>query len=232
MGISPSARTFRLLVAACGLAGTLCLTVYFAAPAFTSWPYAGAAPDRLAAYALAHQSLFYAGAWFQATGTLLCVVFFLAIVQLSGAGGRVAGLVVVVASASLLAIVLVEGVFLVAVPQAASSGDLATMATAFNLSNGVFLRVFALAPSSATYLGLGALLVSSRLLPPPFGYSAVAIGVAFELAGLVAVLTSAGLVLIIVLSVGQELWIVATAIAIALLRDAEPQTASVMAAAG
>jgi hypothetical protein len=51
------------------------------------------------------------------------------------------------------------------------------------------------------------------LLHRSFGFAAIALGIAFELAGIIAVISSAGLILTIVLSAGQELWIVATAIA-------------------
>src|ERR1700730_6581452 len=61
--------------------------------------------------------------------------------------------------APLLAVVLVEAAFLIAVPVAA------TVATAFALSKGVFARIFPLAPASGSYLGLGAVLLTSRVLP-------------------------------------------------------------------
>jgi hypothetical protein len=93
-------RTLRNVAGLFGIAGPIALTVYFAAPALTNWPYAGASAAQLTAYANTHQTLFFAGAWFQATGTLLTIVFFLAIVQLAGAATRLPGLVVIVACAS------------------------------------------------------------------------------------------------------------------------------------
>jgi hypothetical protein len=207
-------RRLRLLAVVCGLAGPIALTVYYAAPAFTNWPYAGASATQLTSYAVGHQSLFYAGAWFQATGTLLGVTFFLSIVQLAGAATRLAGLLVIVASAALLGLVLVEGALLVAVPMAAASGDVTTVVTTFDLSNGVFVRVFPLAPSSVTYLALGAVVLSSGVLSRWFGLVAIMLGLAFELSGLVAIFSMIGLLATIVLSIGQEVWIVAAAIAI------------------
>jgi hypothetical protein len=205
-------RRIVTLAAFCGIAGPLALTLYFAAPALTGWPYGGAPADQLLAYGKSHQTLFYAGAWLQATGTLLSIIFFLALVQLAGAMSRLSGLVVVVSSAALLSLVLVEAAFLVAVPQAAGAGDSATVATTFDLSNGVFVRVFPLAPASASYLALGAVILGSKVLPRAFGYLAVAIGVAFVAAGLVAIFSTIGVIVTIALSVGQELWIVAAAI--------------------
>jgi hypothetical protein len=142
------------------------------------------------------------------------VTFFLAIVHLAGATTRLAGLLLIVASTALLALVLVEAALLVAVPMAAAAGDKATVVTTFDLSNGVFVRVFPLAPSSISYMALGVVILGSRLLHPWLGYAAIGLGVAFELAGVIAVVSSAGLILVIVLAAGQELWIVAAAIAL------------------
>ena len=209
-----SEQATRKIIALCGMAGPVALTVYFAAPAVLSWPYAGASAGQLTAYALGHQSLFYAGAWFQVTGTLLSVVFFLGILQLAGVAARMSGLLVIVASTSLLAIVLVEAALLVAVPMAASTGDTATVVTTFDLSNGVFVRVFPLAPASVSYMALGAVILGSHVLRPWLGYAALGLGIAFELAGLIAIFASFGLILAVALSVGQELWILAAAVAL------------------
>lgn len=205
--------SLRRLAAVCGLLGPAALTVYFAAPAFSNWPYAGASPTQITSYALGHQSLFYAGAWFQVTGTLLCVIFFLAILQLAKATSGLPGLLVIVASTTLLGLVLVEAALLVAVPTAAAAGDTATVVTTFDLSNGAFVRVFPLAPASVSYIALGLVLLGSRVLHRWLGLVAIGLGIAFELAGLIAVVSSAGLILTIVLSASQELWIVAAAIA-------------------
>ena len=207
-------RTVRSVAALCGIAGPVALTIYFVAPALSGWPYAGASAVQLTRFALEHQTLFYAGAWFQVTGTLLCVAFYLALLQLVGATTRLPGLLVIVAGTTLLGLVLVEAALLVAVPTAAATGDTSTVVTAFDLSNGVFVRVFPLAPASVSYLALGAVLLGSGLLHRWFAWAAIGLGIAFELAGLIAVISAVGLVLTIVLSVGQELWIVAAAVAL------------------
>ena len=204
----------RIAAALCGIAGPIALTVYFAAPALSNWPYAGASAAQLASYALGHQRLFYAGAWLQVTGTLLSVAFFLAIVDLARATSRLPGVLVIACSTALLGLVLVEAALLVAVPMAAANGDSATVVTTFDLSNGVFVRIFPLAPASITYIALGAVILGSEVLHRWFGLTAVGLGIAFELAGLIAVFSTGGLVLTIVLSTGQELWIVAAAISL------------------
>ncbi len=67
----------RRVAARCGILGPILLVLYFGAPAFTGWPYAGASPEQVTAYATTHAWLFYAGAWLQVTGTLLSLVFFM-----------------------------------------------------------------------------------------------------------------------------------------------------------
>jgi len=147
----------------------------------------------------------------------LSVVLFLALVKLAAPGGSVAGLVVVVGSAALLAVVLVEAAFLVAVPLAAAAGDDATVATAFAMSNGVFVRIFPLAPASATLIALGLVLRAAGLLDRRLATAAIALGFGFEVAGIVAIVSVAGVAAVIVLSVGQAAWTLVAGVA--LLRD-------------
>lgn len=94
---------FHPWAAACGIAGFVALAIYFAAPAFTGWPYAGAAPADLERYANAHPTLFYAGAWLQVTGALLSVLFFLAVVRMADTQSSSSGIATVVGGALRLA---------------------------------------------------------------------------------------------------------------------------------
>ena len=222
---SPPVLRQRAIVA-CGLLGPLLLVVYFVSPALTQWPYAGASPHRLLEYALSHESLFYAGAWLQATGTLLSVAFFLALMEAARPSASFWKSMVFVTASSLLAVVLVEGAFLIAVPIAAHAGDESTVATSFALSNGVFARVFPLAPASGTYLALGAVLLGGSILPRLMAQAAIALGAAFEIAGLLAIFSAVGLYAAIALSVLQVLWIVTAAISYGLGRPSRLTAAS------
>ena len=208
-----SNRGVARIAAGGGILGTIALALYFNAPALTGCPCTSASPQ-LAAFIGSHPDFLYAGVWLQATGTLLSVVFFLTIVHLAGATTRLAGLIAIVASASLLSLVLVEGAFLATIPQAVAAGDTATFTTTFLLSTGVFVRIYPLAPASVTYLALGMVILASTLLPRWLGYLALGFGIGFEIAGLLAVFSGIGLVLVVVLATGQELWIVAAAISL------------------
>lgn len=208
-----SDRSLARIAAGCRILGTIALTLYFNAPALTSCPCASAFPQ-LSAFIRIHPDLLYAGVWLQATGTLLSVIFFLTIVHLARATNRLSGLIAIVAAASLLTVVLVEGTFLAAIPQAVSARDTATFTTAFALSNGVFIRIYPLAPASVTYLALGTVILGPTLLPRLLGYVALGFGVGFEIAGLLAVFSGIGLILVVILATGQELWIILAAIAL------------------
>ena len=219
----PPSELFRVQIekrverlgAIAGIVGPLLLSAYFAAPALAAWPFSGASPDALIAYARAHELLFYAGGWLQATGALLSSVFFLVLVQLTGARDRLEGMVVAVGVAVLLSLVLVEGALLEAVPIAAFNGDRATVATAFALSNGVFARIFPLAPAPMIFAGSGFALRRVPLIPSWFGTAALVIAALFVVSGFAAVFVPAGLVLAIVMSIVEAVWILAAAIVLA-----------------
>ena len=131
---------------------------------------------------------------------------------------------VVVAVAGLLSVVLVEAAFLVAVPMAAVAQDSQTAATSLAFSNGVFARVFPLAPASVTYLLIGALLLRRQLLPALIASAAIGLGAGFEAAGVLAIASPAGVLLSVGLSVAQAVWIVAAAIAYGFARSANSRS--------
>lgn len=196
-----------------GIAGPVLLVIYFAVPALAHWPYAGASPQALITYADSHTLLFYAGGWLQATGATLSVLFFLTLLNRSGTAGRMAGHITLVGCAVLLAVVLIEGALLEAIPAAAHSGDTATVATAFALSNGVFARIFPLAPAPLLFGGIGYAL-GPTVLHQRYALSAKVVAALFVASGIAAVLGTAGLVFAIAMSVVQAVWILAAAIAL------------------
>ena len=200
-------------ISACGVAGPALLVIYFATPFVAGWPFNGGSPTAIASYASSHSTLFYAGAWLQTIGTLLSVVFLIGVMTTARASTDVAGVMVVVGCGSLLAVVLVESALTAYVPTAAAAGDAQSAATAFGLINGVFAHVFPLAPASVPYLGLGAIIVRSSVIDRRFGYAAIGLGLAFQLAGALAVFSSAGIILVGALAGLQALWVIAAALA-------------------
>lgn len=213
--VSQPARRLRVLGALAGITGPVLLAVYFTAPALARWPSAGVSPGTLIAYATAHRLLFYGGGWLQVSGALLSIVFFLVLLQLSGARGTLAGSATVTGCALLLSVVVIEAALLEAVPVAAANGDRATVATAFALSNGVFARIFPLPPAPLVFAGTGFALSGTSILPRVFARTAVLISGLFLIAGLAAAFATAGLILAVVMSIVEAVWIAAAAIALA-----------------
>lgn len=213
--VSQLGRRLRVLGALAGITGPVLLAAYFITPALTGWPNAAESPGKLTAYATAHRLLFYLGGWLQATGALLSIVFFLVLLQLSGARGTLAGSATVTGCALLLSVVAIEAAMLEAVPIAAANADQATVATGFALSNGVFTRIYPLAPAPLVFAGIGFALSRTGILPRVFARTAVLIAGLFLIAGLAAVFGTAGLILATVMSVMEAVWILAAAIAFA-----------------
>jgi hypothetical protein len=208
-----STRLSLILIALCGILGTLLLGLYFGVG--FSIGLAQLAPNatmaQVVSVATQYQNVWYLGAWLQATGSLLSVIFFLALVHRAGGASRLAGMLTILGSAVLLAVVLIEGVFTIDLAQAAVNGHQVTSLTSFDIMT-VFTHIYPIAPAPLIFLALGTILLGSRLLPRVFGYLALALGIAFEIVGLVGLFTTPILTLVVLAL--QSLWVVAAAISL------------------
>jgi len=206
-----SAQLSRILIALSGILGTLLLGTYFGVG--FSIGLAQLPPDatmaQVVSVATQYHNLWFLGTWLQATGSLLSVVFFLALVQRAGATARLAGLLTSLGSAVLLAVVLIEGVFTLDLAQAAVNGHQVTSLTSFDIMT-VFTYIYPIVPAPVIFLALGTILLGSDLLPRVFGFLAFGLGIAFAVVGLVALFTTP-ILTIVVLSL-QALWVLAAAI--------------------
>lgn len=206
-----SARLSRILIGLCGILGTVLLGLYFGVG--FSVGLAQLPPDTTVAQVVSigkeYRNLWFLGTWLQATGSLLSVVFFLALVQRAGRTASLAGLLTIVGSAVLLAVVLVEGVFTIDLAQGAINGHPTTSLASFDIMS-VFTYVYPIVPAPVIFLALGTILLGSRLLPRVFGYLAFGLGIAFAVVGLIGLFTTP-LLTIAVLSL-QALWVLAAAI--------------------
>jgi len=205
------ARFSHMSIALCGILGTVLLGLYFGvgfSVGLAQLPSA-ATQARVVSVATQYHTLWYLGTWLQATGSLLSVVFFLALVQRAGQTASLAGLLTVVGSAVLLAVVLMEGVFTIDLAQAAANGHQATSLTSFDLMT-VFSYIYPIVPAPMIFLGLSTILRGSHLLPRLFGWLAFGLGIAFAIVGLVALFTTS-ILAIVVLSL-QALWVLAASL--------------------
>lgn len=216
-----SAR-WRLLAGAAGFAGTAALGASFfllpAPPALT------APPAALAGYATLHHHAMLAAAWLEGTGTLLQVIFVLALAHLAGPRAGLAGRITTLAGAAILTVSLVYDLMVIAMAQSAALGGRQTV-TAL-VAYGLFAaaeHLFLLAPP--LLLPLGLVLLRTPVLPRPFAPLAVALGATAAALGLIGLFTvtannngPAGAAINALVAV-QGLWIAAAAITLPLRRS-------------
>ena len=104
-----SVQISRILIALCGIFGTVLLGLYFGLgfSAGLAQLSSAATMAQVVSIATRYHTLWFLGTWLQATGSLLSVIFFLALVQRAGRTASLAGLLTIVGSAVLLAVVLI-----------------------------------------------------------------------------------------------------------------------------
>lgn len=206
-----SHRVYYLMIALSGILGIVLLGLYFgvgAAIGLASLP-PGTGAAQVLHVATQYHDVWLLGAWLQATGSLLSVIFFLGLVQLAGAATRLSGMLTLLGSAVLLGLVLIEGVFTIDLAQAAADGHQATSISSFDLMT-VFAHIYPIVPAPLIFLALGTILLGSSLLPRIFAYLALALGCLYAVVGLVGLFTSPILTLV---PLGlQSLWILAAAL--------------------
>jgi len=148
------------------------------------------------------------GGWLQGIGSLLTVLFALALVHLARATNRFAGWATLLAGGAILLVSLVEVTFYLAAAEAAVTGDVATGLIANALIKAV-QHVFLIAP--ALLLPLGAVLLGSHVLPRAFAYLALALGAVLQVLGLVGLFGVLQPVIDMLLIV-QGVWFLAAAL--------------------
>jgi hypothetical protein len=206
-----SHRLYILMITLSGILGIVLLGVYFGAGAavgLASLP-PGASTEQVLHVATQYHDVWLFGAWLQAIGSLLSVIFFLGLVQLSGAATRLSGMLTLLGSAVLLGVVLIEGVFTIDLAQAAADGHQATSVSSFDLMT-VFAHIYPIVPAPLIFLSLGTILLGSSLLPRIFAYFALALGCLYVIVGLVGLFTTPILTLV---PLGlQSVWILVAAL--------------------
>ena len=216
-----STERFRLLLSDCGILGSATLLLYFIAPfVFFPFPSSGASADQIVANVTQYQIYYLLAAWLQVTGTFLIVVFVLGLVYLANAWNRFAAWITMLASAAILILSLNEGIFFLDAAQAIANGHPDVAVTSFDLTF-VFLHVFFIAPS--LLLPLSFVLRHSSVLRKFFWPWALALGIAFEVLGLVGLFvpTMVPAISILVLMLA---WMISAAIALSFREGAGGST--------
>jgi hypothetical protein len=209
-----SRRLVRILVAACGILGTAALVAYYAAPfTFMPLPPATATLAQVMDFGTRYRDAILLDVALQAMGSLLTVIFALALVHLAGAAERFAGRLTQLAGTIIIVLALAEGTFELGAVQAGSNGNPQGALTCFDLTY-VFIHIFLLAP--ALYIMLGTALRGTRLLPGGFAYIALALGIVVQVLGLAGLFSDRFLLPVIAVLLLQEVWAIAAAVALAI----------------
>jgi len=201
----PASRTAPVRLAALvGILGTVVLMgSFFINPA----PPSGLTVAQLAAFAEQHHLTIVLGAWLQGIGSLMTVIFAIALVFAAGATNRIAGWLTFLAGGTILMVSLVETAFYLAATNAVETGDVASGLVAASLIQAI-QHVFLIAP--AVLLPLGSVLLSSNVLPRPFAYAALVIGGVLQALGLLGLFAALQPIVDVMLIV-QGLWFLAAA---------------------
>jgi len=204
-----SIRSFRILTAIAGIIGVAALGYYYSVP--FPLPAVTASLAQVSAFGIQYRNAVFFGTWLQAVGALLTVVFFLALVYLSGAMTRFSGWMTLLASTITLTTALAEGTFAIGAVEGSINGHPEVALTCLILTY-VFVHIFLMLPAPLLFLALGSVLLTSTTLPRIFSFLALALGVAFAIVGCAGLFNATVVIIGIFLQIGQELWVIAATI--------------------
>jgi hypothetical protein len=201
-------RTASILTSTAGILGTIALTLYFTAPFhWMPLPPPEASAEQIMTFGKLFHSEVMLDTWLQQAGTILSVIFALALVHLGGGSGTLAGKLTLLASTVITCLSLAEGSFAIGAVQAGNHGHSEAALTCFELTN-TFIHIFLLAPS--LFLMMGLALIQSTILPKAFIYSAIFLGIGFQILGVLALFFEKALFLVIIILMLQNLWTIST----------------------
>ena len=185
-------------------------------------PPAGASAAQMTAFWQQHYDAILWGAWLQAVGPVLIVVFALAIVFLAGATTRLAGWMTLFGAATLMTVSLVEITGYIGTLQTSP----ATMfGTSLALIHSV-QRLWFIVAAPALWLPLGLVVLGSAVLPRILGYLALVLAAGYALAGVFTVLDLTVPVAVQFAASVQVLWWLAAAVTFIMRAREVPSSAS------
>ena len=177
-----SRRSVCILSGLSGVVGVVMIVVSFA---INNGPPQGSSGAELVKFGQQHYVTILWGAWLQAVGPVLIVLFAFALVQLAGATQRLAGWMTLFGASVLMTTSLIEITFyisaLFAEPEMMPSISLRLISAVQHL--------YFIVAAPALFLPLGVVLLSAPILPRVFGYAALILATAFVALGMMFLLT-------------------------------------------
>ena len=177
-----SKRSFCILSGLSGIVGVVLISVSFN---INPGPPPGATNAELMKFGQQHHASVLWGAWLQAVGPVLIVLFAFSLVHLAGATQRLAGWMTFFGATTLMTVSLVEITFYISALHA--EPPMMPFISLKLISAVQHLYFIVAAPT--LFLPLGIVLVGSRILPRLFGYLALLLATAFAALGVIFLLS-------------------------------------------
>jgi hypothetical protein len=200
-----SKRSFCILSGLSGVTGVVLLIVSFA---INSGPPRDATSAELIKFGHANYAHILWGAWMQAVGPVLIVLFAFGLVHLAGATQRLVGWMTLFGATILMTVSLIEVTLYIS----ALNPDPAFMPSMSLKLISAVQHLYFIVAAPALFLPLGFILVGSAILPRLFGYLALVLAAAFAALGSIFMLRLALPDAVTAFGGVQALWWLAAAI--------------------
>ena len=174
-------RSFCILSGLSGVTGVVLLIVSFA---INNGPPPNPTSAELIEFGQQNYAHILWGAWMQAVGPVLIVLFAFALVHLAGATERLAGWMTLFGATILMTVSLIEVTFYIS----ALYPDPVTMPSISLKLISAVQHLYFIVAAPAFFLPLGIILVNSPILPRVFGYLALLLAAAFAGLGVIFML--------------------------------------------
>ena len=177
-----STRSYRLIGGLAGIVGVILLGLSFA---INAGPPENTSSAELVKFGRENYAHILWGAWMQAVGPVLIILFALCLVHLAGAAERLAGWMTLFGATVLMTVSLIEITFYMS---ALHADPEVLPFISLRLISAVQHLYFMIA-APALFFPLGIVLLGSAVLPRLFGYLALLLAVVFESLGVIFLLT-------------------------------------------
>lgn len=200
-----SSRSFCILAGLSGILGVILILLSFT---INSGPPPGATGAALINFGQQYYASVLWGAWLQAVGPVLIILFAFSLVHLAQATQRLSGWMTFFGATILMTVSLIEITFYIG---ALHTDPPLMPALSLALISAVQHLYFIVA-APALFLPLGIVLLSSSVLPRLFGYLALLLGIVFALLGIAFLLRLTLPAAVTAFAGVQALWWLAAAI--------------------
>lgn len=174
-------RSFCVLSGLSGIAGVALIAVSFN---INPGPPANATAAELTRFGQQYYASVLWGAWLQAVGPALIVLFAFSLVYLAGATQRLSGWMTFFGAATLMTVSLIEITFYIS----ALHADPPMMPFISLKVISAVQHLYFIVAAPALFLPLGIVLLSTSILPRLFGYLALLLAIAFAALGVIFLL--------------------------------------------